>query len=105
MARRDGQRLRLCNLVAPGATNAQGRIQARCQKASDGKETEPWEILYFKVYKSQLAVIEQALETAALMLWNGRIAGLFPGDRRGFMSGGELSNRAPRICCSWRSLG
>ena len=33
-----------------------------------GKETEPWEILYFKVYKSQLPVIEQALETAALML-------------------------------------
>jgi hypothetical protein len=33
-----------------------------------GQETEPWEILYFKVYKSQLPVIEQALETAALML-------------------------------------
>jgi hypothetical protein len=29
-----------------------------------GKETEPWEMLYFKVYKSQLAVIEQAPETA-----------------------------------------
>ena len=33
-----------------------------------GKETEPWEMLYFEVYKSQLAVIEQALETASLML-------------------------------------
>ena len=33
-----------------------------------GKETEPWEILYFKVYKSQLSVVEKALETAALML-------------------------------------
>ena len=33
-----------------------------------GKETESWEMLYFKVYKSQLAVIEQALETATLML-------------------------------------
>lgn len=30
-----------------------------------GKESEPWEVVYFKVYKSQLAVIEQALETAA----------------------------------------
>jgi hypothetical protein len=27
-----------------------------------GKQTEPWEILYFKVYKRQLPVIEQALE-------------------------------------------
>src|SRR6195256_783384 len=33
-----------------------------------GKETEPWEILYFKANKSQLPVIEWALETAALML-------------------------------------
>ena len=33
-----------------------------------GKESEPWELLYFKVYKSQLAVIERALETAGLML-------------------------------------
>jgi hypothetical protein len=32
-----------------------------------GKETEPWEILYFKAYKSQLPVVEKALETAALM--------------------------------------
>ena len=28
-------------------------------------KTEPWEIIYFKVYKSQLPVIEQALESAA----------------------------------------
>ena len=32
-----------------------------------GTESEPWEMLYFKVYKSQLAVIEQALEIASLM--------------------------------------
>lgn len=35
-----------------------------------GKETEPWEMLYFKAYKSQLPVIEQALEAAGLMLWS-----------------------------------
>jgi hypothetical protein len=33
-----------------------------------GKETEASEILYFRVYKSQLAVIEQAREMASLML-------------------------------------
>jgi len=38
-------------------------------------ETEPWEILYFKVYKSQLPVIEQALETAALMLGSDKSRG------------------------------
>jgi hypothetical protein len=40
-----------------------------------GKETEPWEILYFKVYKSQLAVVERALETAALMLGTDKSRG------------------------------
>ena len=30
------------------------------EKHLTGQETEPWEILYFKVYKSQLPVIEQS---------------------------------------------
>jgi hypothetical protein len=40
-----------------------------------GKESEPWELLYFKVYKSQIPVIEQALETAALMLGTNKSRG------------------------------
>ena len=40
-----------------------------------GKETEPWEILYFKLYKSQLAVVERALEIAALMLGGNKSRG------------------------------
>jgi hypothetical protein len=40
-----------------------------------GKETESWEILYFKAYKSQLPVIEQALETAGLMLGSDKSRG------------------------------
>ena len=32
-------------------------------------------LIYFKVYKSQLAVIEQALETAALMLGSDKSRG------------------------------
>ncbi len=40
-----------------------------------GQETEPWEIIYFKLYKSQLPVIEQALETAALMLGTDKSRG------------------------------
>ena len=33
-----------------------------------GQETEPWAIIYFKLYKSQIPIIEQAFETASLML-------------------------------------
>jgi hypothetical protein len=32
------------------------------------KETEPWEISYFRLYKSQLLVVESALEIAARLL-------------------------------------
>src|SRR5713101_7202005 len=40
-----------------------------------GKETEPWEIIYFKLYKSQLTVVERALEIAALMLGSDKSRG------------------------------
>jgi hypothetical protein len=40
-----------------------------------GKECEPHEIIYFKIYKSQIRVIEQAIETAALMLGSDKSRG------------------------------
>jgi len=38
------------------------------EKELTGREEEPSELIYFKVYRSQIPVIEQAIETAALML-------------------------------------
>jgi hypothetical protein len=40
-----------------------------------GKETEAWEIIYFKLYKSQLPGVEKALETAGLMLGTDKSRG------------------------------
>jgi hypothetical protein len=40
-----------------------------------GKESEPWEIIYFKLYKSQLLVVEKAIETATLMLGSDKSRG------------------------------
>ena len=40
-----------------------------------GKETEPSELIYFKIYKSKIPVIEQAIETAALMLGSDKSRG------------------------------
>ena len=45
------------------------------EKHLAGQDTEPWEIIYFKVYKSQLPVIEQAIETATLMLGSDKSRG------------------------------
>ena len=39
------------------------------------QDSEPHEIIYFKIYKSQIPVIEQALETADLMLGTDKSRG------------------------------
>ncbi|MFZ0634197.1 MAG: hypothetical protein WA755_06575 [Candidatus Acidiferrales bacterium] len=61
-----------------------------------GQETEPSEILYFKVYKSQLPVIEQVLETTALMLGTDKSRGycleMICAD---FLAGANLENGNP----------
>jgi hypothetical protein len=45
------------------------------EKDLNGSESEPWEIIYFKLYKSQIPVVEQALETAAMMLGSDKSRG------------------------------
>jgi hypothetical protein len=40
-----------------------------------GQETKPWEVIYFKIYKSQLPVVEQAIETEGLMLGTDKSGG------------------------------
>jgi hypothetical protein len=51
------------------------QFKREVSKHLTGKDTEPSEILYFKAYKSQLPVIEQALETAGLMLGSDKSRG------------------------------
>ena len=50
-------------------------FKSEVERHLTGKETEPWEIIYFKAYKTQLPVIERALETAALMLGSEKSRG------------------------------
>ena len=45
------------------------------EKELTGRETEPWEIIYSKLYQSQMPVIERAIETAALMPGSDRPRG------------------------------
>jgi hypothetical protein len=63
-----------------------------------GKDTEPTEIVYFKFYKSQIPVIEQAIETAALMLGTDKSRGycleMICAD---FLAGAHLDNVNPEI--------
>ena len=45
------------------------------EKELTGKESEPSEVIYFKLYKSQIPVIEKAIDTAALMLGSDKSRG------------------------------
>jgi hypothetical protein len=65
----------LCNLAAQGALAAQGSVQAGGGEGTTGRETEPWEIIYFKLYQSQIPEIEHAIETAAMMLGTDKSRG------------------------------
>ncbi len=53
----------------------QKQFKQEVEKELTGRETEPWEIIYFKLYQSQIPVIERAIETAALMLGSDRSRG------------------------------
>jgi hypothetical protein len=75
VARRDGQKFDCAPWVHKASLMPREDFKQEVERHLTGKETEPWEIIYFKLYKSQLPVIEQALETAALMLGSDKSRG------------------------------
>ena len=75
VARRDGQNFDCAPWVHKARELPREEFKREVEKHLTGQETEPWEIIYFKLYKSQLPVLERALETAALMLGSDKSRG------------------------------
>jgi hypothetical protein len=75
VARREGERFESATWVHKAQALPKEEFKREVERHLSGRETEAWELLYFKVYKSQLAVVEQALETAALMLGSDKSRG------------------------------
>ncbi|MFZ0738540.1 MAG: hypothetical protein WAM96_15700, partial [Candidatus Acidiferrales bacterium] len=75
VARREGQRFDSATWLQKARELPKEKFKQEVERHLTGQETEPWEMLYFKMYKSQLPVIEQALETAARMLGTDRSRG------------------------------
>ncbi len=75
VARRDRQEFDCAPWVHKASRMPREEFKREVDRYLTGKDTEPWEILYFKAYKSQLPVIEQALETAGLMLGSDKSRG------------------------------
>jgi hypothetical protein len=75
VARREGSEFDSAPWVHKARELAKEEFKREVERHLTGRETEPWELLYFKLYKSQLPVVEQALETAALMLGTSKSRG------------------------------
>jgi hypothetical protein len=98
LARAEGQRFDCALWVHKARIMPREQFQKEVEKALNGRETEPWEILCFKFYKSQIPVLERAIETAALMLGSDKSRGycleMICAD---FLAGANLDNGNPDL--------
>ena len=98
LARAQGQQFDCAPWVHKARSMPREEFRREVEKELTGRETEPWEIIYFKLYKSQIPVIEQAIETAALMLGTDKSRGycleMICAD---FLAGASLDNEDPTV--------
>ena len=73
--RRDGQEFDCATWLHKARELPKEEFRREVEKELTGKDTEPAEIIYFKLYKSQIPVVEQAIEAAALMLGTDKSRG------------------------------
>jgi hypothetical protein len=98
LARSDGQLFDCAPWVHKAREMPREEFRRAVEKELTGKDEEPSELIYFKVYKSQIPVIEQAIETAALMLGTDKSRGycleMICAD---FLAGANMDNGDPEI--------
>lgn len=96
--RNDGQEFESANWLHKAKTLSHHEFQREVEKELNGKDSEPHELIYFKVYKSQIPVIEQAIETAAMMLGSDKSRGycleMICAD---FLAGANLDSGLPDV--------
>ena len=104
VARRDGTEFDCAPWVHKARQLPKEDFNREVERYLTGKETEAWEIMYFKVYKSQLPVVERALEIAALMLGSDKSRGyLLEMVCADFLAGADLQSRESEIAGSVNS--
>jgi hypothetical protein len=98
LARAEGQRFDCATWLHKARELPKEDFKREVEKELTGRETEPWEMVYFKLYKSQIPVIDQAIETAALMLGTDKSRGycleMICAD---FLAGANLERESPEI--------
>jgi hypothetical protein len=96
LARRDGRKFDCATWLHKARGMGKDQFRREVERELTGKDTEESELVYFKLYKSQLPVIEQAIETAAFMLGSDKSRGycleMICAD---FLAGANLDNGNP----------
>ncbi len=75
VAKRDGEGFDCATWLHKAKQLPKEGFKLEVERYLSGKETEPWEIMYFKLYKSQLKVVENAIATAGMMLGTDKSRG------------------------------
>ena len=75
VARSDRDRFDCAGWSAKAQAMPREQFRHEVEKHLTGEDTEPSDIIYFKLYKSQVPVVEAAIETAALMLGSDKSRG------------------------------
>jgi hypothetical protein len=98
LARKQGEQFESATWLHRARHMPKEEFRRAVEKELTGVESEPGELIFFKVYKSQISVIEQAIETAALMLGSDRSRGycleMICAD---FLAGAHIDGRNPDI--------
>ena len=68
VARKEGEQFDCATWLHKATELPKEGFKGEVERHLTGKETESWEIIYFKLFKSQIPVIEKAFETAVLMV-------------------------------------
>jgi hypothetical protein len=75
VARSDRQEFDCATWLHKARSLPKEQFKQEVERHLTGQETELSEIIYFKLYKSQIPVVEQAIETAGLMLGTDKSRG------------------------------
>ncbi|MGA8735262.1 MAG: hypothetical protein WB558_15195 [Terriglobales bacterium] len=98
ITRRDRQHFDCATWLHKAREMPKEEFKQEVERELTGQETEPWEMVVFKLYKSQIPIIEQAIETAALMLGSDKSRGycleMICAD---FLAGANLENENPEV--------
>jgi len=98
VARSDGQQFESATWLHKARELPKEQFKQEVEQHLTRKATEPYELVTFKLYKSQLPVVEEALETAGLMLGTDKSRGycleMICAD---FLAGARADGSAPEV--------